>query len=875
VIDFATDPYIDFLKGKMCLARPAGFPCSLDEINPLLFGHQKAIVKWCVEGGRRAIFSAYGLGKTWIQIEIARILLVKIQEAEGRAGRALIVLPLGVRREFILAAQILGVDVHFVRRTEDVTGPGIYLTNYESVRDGRLDPSLFDVASLDEADVLRSYGSKTYQEFLTLFDTVRFRFVATATPSPNRKKELIHYAGFLGIMDTGQALTRFFQRDSTQANNLLLYPHKETEFYLWLHSWTIFLQLPSDLGFSDDGYLLPPLDIRWHEIPSRRVFGDTDRDGQMTLLADTSVGLALAAREKNESIGDRLDLVAEILDEADPDEHFLLWHTLEAERHAIEERLPRFTTVYGTQDLEERERIVGGFADGSVHDLATKPILNGAGSNFQRYCRRAIVMGVDYKAKDFMQLLHRIYRFGQTREVRIDVIYTEAERAIVQELQRKIGEHNDLAAIMTAIIREHGLNTLSTMETLARSIGVERLEVSGERYTLANNDAVLEARRVEENSVGLIVTSWPFGNHYEYTDKYEDFGHVDDNDQFFEQMDFLTPEMFRILQPGRLYCVHVKDRILFGAVTGQGVPTVSPFHAEGIFHCRKHGFQYLGMITVVTDVVRENNQTYRLGWSENAKDSTKMGVGSPEYVLLFRKPQTDRTKAYADIPVTKEKPSTYGPNGEYLPWHEKRQPVPGTGYSLARWQVDAHAFWRSSGNRQLTAEEMAQYKPDQLVKMFTDFSLGNIYDYQFHVRVGEQIASMVGVTLPTTFMSLAPGSHRPDVWHDVNRMLTLNGEQVKRIVEQHICPLQFDIVDRLITRYSNPDDLVYDPYGGLGTVPLRAIKLGRRGRSSELKTEYFLDSAYYLRREEDRLRMPTLFDLEEIGTAEQAEAKAA
>ena len=123
-------------------------------------------------------------------------------------------------------------------------------------------------------------------------------------------------------------------------------------------------------------------------------------------------------------------------------------------------------------------------------------------------------------------------------------------------------------------------------------------------------------------------------------------------------MDFLTCELLRMLKPGRLACIHVKDRVLFGSVTGEGVPTISPFHAEAIMHYRAHGFQFMGMITVVTDVVRENNQTYRLGWSENCKDGSKMGVGSPEYLLLFRKRQSDRTRSYADVPVdevTKER----------------------------------------------------------------------------------------------------------------------------------------------------------------------------------------------------------------------------
>ena len=170
---------------------------------------------------------------------------------------------------------------------------------------------------------------------------------------------------------------------------------------------------------------------------------------------------------------------------------------------------------------------------------------------------------------------------------------------------------------------------------------------------------------MDDDSVGLVVTSIPFSNHYEYTPPTKTSGHTDDNDHFWSQMDHLTPQLLRVLQPGRIYACHVKDRILFGNATGKGVPTVSPFHAEAIMHTTGHGFDYLGMITVVTDVVRENNQTYRLGWTEQCKDGSKMGVGSPEYILLFRKPQTDRTKGYADVPVVKDRSSIRGPVGRW------------------------------------------------------------------------------------------------------------------------------------------------------------------------------------------------------------------
>ena len=179
-------------------------------------------------------------------------------------------------------------------------------------------------------------------------------------------------------------------------------------------------------------------------------------------------------------------------------------------------------------------------------------------------------------------------------------------------------------------------------------------------------------------------------------------------------------------------------------------------------------------------------------------------------------------------------------------------------YTRARWQVDAHAFWRSSGNRQLTAEELATLGPDKLAKAFTAYSLSNAYDYDFHVRIGEELEARGA--LPSTFMSLAPGSHDPAVWHDINRMLTLNGSQSQKGLQNHVCPLQFDIVDRLIERYSNPGETVYDPFGGLMTVPYRAILKGRKGRASELNTGYFFDGVQYLRAAEREVSMPSLFD---------------
>ena len=825
--------YLDFLRRKIKLATFKGFKVEPAAMHEILFPHQRDIVQWAVLGGNRAIFAKFGLGKSVMQCEWLR----QIITAAGGLGP--IVCPLGVRQELIRDAAMLGITLKFVRSiTEVEDGHAFYITNYETIRDGKLDPNAFTAVSLDEASVLRSFGSKTYQEFLPLFDSVQFKLVNTATPSPNRFKELIHYAAFLGVMDSGQALTRFFQRDSEKAGNLTLYPHKETEFWLWVSSWAVFVQYPSDLGHSDEGYVLPELDVRYHEVPSDYTRAGNDRDGQALMFTDPALGLSAAAREKNDSMPGRIAKVAELV-AADPDDHFVVWHDLEAERHALQAALPDAVSVWGSLDLEERERRIVDFGDGAYRVLSTKPVIAGSGCNFQRHCHREIFAGIGFKFNDFIQAVHRCHRFQQKHRVVIDVVYSEAEREVLRSLQAKWAQHEEMVATMTEIIKKYGLNQLAMQETLARSLGIDRVEVSGDRFTVANNDCVEEAKLQPENHVDLIVTSIPFANHYEYSARYEDFGHTEDNAHFWEQMDHLTPELLRILKPGRLYCCHVKDRINFGNVTGAGIPTSSPFHAEALFHGIKHGFDYLGMITVVTDVVRENNQTYRLGYTEMCKDGSKMGVGSPEYILLFHKPQSDRSKGYADSPIKKSKAD----------------------YSLARWQVDAHAFWRSSGNRQISAEEMAGYGPAKLAKMFTDYSMENVYDYEFHVKIGEELLERQA--LPSTFMSLAPGSHNADVWHDVVRMITLNSEQSRRAVEKHVCPLQFDIVDRLIERYSNEDDLVYDPFCGLGTVPYRAILKGRRGGGSELNTAYFLDQVHYLKAAEREFSMPGLFDFED------------
>jgi hypothetical protein len=877
------DAYNDFLRAKQVAAPERGAHVEVGELNHP-FPHVRQIAEWAIRGGRRAIFSAFGTQKTAIQLLIADWIVRHEKQP------FLICAPLGVRQEFRRDSDRMGIAWKFIRQTSEIEGPGLYLTNYESMREQKIDVNQFIGASLDEASILRGFGgTKTFRSFMGMFEfneRLKYRFVATATPSPNEFIELLAYAGFLEVMDIGQAKTRFFKRDSTKADKLTIHPHKEREFWLWVSTWAIFLQHPKDLcecachlKAEDDEpgieavcascicsrYTMPEVEIRWHEVNTTHADAGHEPGGQGRLLRNAALGLSDAAREKRDSRPVRIAKLLELRAQ-NPGAHQIIWHDLESERAAIEKAIPEAVTVYGNQKLEDREKSIIEFSDGKIATLAGKPSMLGSGCNFQYHCSWAVYLGIGFKFNDFIQAWHRLVRFGQTQKVKVDLIFTEAEREIRETLLRRWEQDKEQRAIMTAIIREYGL-TANIHAKLQRAVDVERVEVSGENYTLINNDSVEECKRQPENSVGLILTSIPFSTQYEYSPSIRDFGHSDSNDHFFAQMDFLTPELYRMLQPGRVAAIHVKDRIVPGGLTGLGFQTVYPFHCQAIAHYQKHGFAYLGMKTIVTDVVRENNQTYRLGWSEQCKDGSRMGVGMPEYLLLFRKPPTDRSKGYADVPVVKSKAD----------------------YSRSRWQVDAHGFARSSGNRLLAVEDLHEVPHQRIFRLFRQFSREHVYDFEHHIALSESletcqecrhihlkptvcgqnthdscVCQCTGAgRLPVTFMLLQPQSWSDEVWSDITRMLSLNSTQAQRGAEMHLCPMQFDIAARVINQFSMPGEVVFDPFVGIGTVVQRALKLKRRGLGIELSAPYFRDALYYCEAAEKQADVPTLFDLTE------------
>jgi len=839
--------YEDFLRGKVQTGTETGF--AVDQMHPSLFGHQQDAIRWAARRGRALIAAKFGLGKTRMQVELLR-------QAHQRTGKpVLAICPLGVRHQFVVEdGPAMSVQFAYVRTDAEFEAASTpyLITNYERVRDGNITTAALGTVgavSLDEGAILGNLGTKTQDQFNMLLAEIPYRWVATATPAPNDYRQMIYFADFLDVMDAGQALTRFFGRNPDKAGDLQLMPHMEKDFWLWVASWALFVDTPSDLGYSDDGYVMPELDIRWHRITAdhEKAFEMVDQFGQRFLLKDTAAGVTQAMKEKRDSLGARVATALQIV-ESYESEQMVIWCNLNDEQSALERGLKArgitYASVHGSLAPEEQEERLYQWKDRHCRVLIAKPSMLGSGVNLQQ-AHVAIYAGLDFKFRDFIQSVHRLQRYGQTQTVELHAIHTDAEDHVVEILMGKWRQHDAMVARMRGIVQEYGLTNEALASEMRRTLGVTRQERTGHFYTIINNDCVSETMAMADNSVDEIVTSIPFGNHYEYVASLNDFGHNPSDADFWVQMDFLIPELLRVLKPGRMCCIHAKDRLLYGHQTPHGMMEVDYFTHDCARAFRKHGFVSYGEIFIPTDVVRENNSTNRLGWSENCKDSSKMGVGLSEKVLLFRKPQTDKTRSYADEPVRKD----------------KRE------YSRGRWQIDAHSLWRSNGHALETPADnpalLQGMDGSQVFNWYREWSKENPYDYHQHVAFNEAM----GDRLPAKFMLMppqAPNEYEETAWTDVLFMRTLNMSQARRRVEKHICPLPLDIVERLIVRYSNPDDLVFDPFSGIGTTGYMAVKLGRRAIGTELNSTYFEAAVKYLQDAEMERQTATLFDLDTL-----------
>jgi len=417
--------YADFLAAKKRRVNTLGRPVALNEINGDLFNWQQAIVQWAVQRGRAAIFADCGLGKTFMQLEWARL----------SAERSLILAPLSVARQTAREAVKLGTTATYVRDPDDVTEPGIYVSNYEMAH--HFDPAAFGAVVLDESSILKNVDGPTRRRLTEQFAGVPARLACTATPAPNDVAELCNHAEFLGILPRAEMLSAYFVHDE---DGWRVKGHASEPMHEWIAQWATALRRPSDLGWEDDGYQLPDLRIHPEVIDV-----DIEADGQ--LFATELGGVGGRSNVRRKTLDERCDRAIELA--SDPDEQWVVWCGLNDEADKVARAVPGAVNVQGSTAPDEKAEALEAFQDGSIRVLVTKPQIAGFGMNFQQ-CHKMAFVGLNDSYEAYYQAVRRCWRFGQQHPVDVHVVVSSLERQIVENVRRK---ENEASSTTEALIR--------------------------------------------------------------------------------------------------------------------------------------------------------------------------------------------------------------------------------------------------------------------------------------------------------------------------------------------------------------------------------------------------------------------------------------
>ncbi len=424
--------YADYVQRKLSRVPPTGIVGEVS-IPTSLFPHQRALTAWAVKRGRAAIFADTGLGKSRMQIAWA--------DAVRRETRqpVLILAPLAVAQQTVSEAAELGLTIAHCRDQAEVRDSYIVVTNYDRLH--RFDPSHFGGVVLDESSCIKHHDTKTLRTLLTAFRDTPFKLCATATPAPNDWTELGTHAEFLGICTRQEMLAEFFTHDGGDTSVWRLKGHARSIFWRWVCSWGALVRRPSDLGFDDSAYLLPPLHLHEHTV-------ETDMPTNGMLFASEAQSLSERREARRMSIADRVADCASIVN-ADS-QPWIVWCDLNAEGDALRQAIPDAVEIRGSDDADEKERRLADFAAGRIRVLVTKPSIAGFGLNWQ-HCARMAFVGVTDSFESYYQAVRRCWRFGQRRDVHVHVFASSAEGAVVANLKRK---ERDALAMAESLSKE-------------------------------------------------------------------------------------------------------------------------------------------------------------------------------------------------------------------------------------------------------------------------------------------------------------------------------------------------------------------------------------------------------------------------------------
>lgn len=616
--------YTDFLAQKAITAAPVGFDVAPDALNPALFDWQSSIVRWALRRGRSAIFSRYGTGKTLMQLEWAR----HVAEHTGHA--VLILAPLAVAQQTKREGEKFGIPVTICRSQDDTT-PGINITNYEMLR--HFEPGTFAGIVLDESSILKAYDGKTRTEIIEAFVDTPYRLACTATPAPNDHMELGNHSEFLGIMTRSEMLSMFFVHDGGDTSQWRLKGHAEKEFWRWLCSWAVMLRKPSDIGYDDTGFDLPPLNM--HQITVDVEHQEQAADGaQLYLFPVEALSLIDRRNARKVSLADRVRAAAQIVN-ANNDQ-WLVWCNLNAESKALTKAIYGATEVTGSDTNEHKEASARKFIDGTIRVLVSKPSIFGFGMNFQ-HCHKAAYVGLSDSFEELDQSIHRIHRYGQQQPCDVHIITSELEGAVVRNIERKRKDHQTMTDNMIAHMTE--LNTRSLHGGAERETTEYKTNVSGGNdWTAYLGDCVEVVRGMPENSIDYSIYSPPFQSLYTYSNSERDMGNCKGAEDFAVHFGYLITELYRTLKPGRLMSVHCMN--LPTSKTHHGYIGLQDFRGDLIRMFQRAGFIFHSEVVIWKDPVTAMQRTKALGllYKQLKKDSAMSRQGVPDYLVTMRKP---------------------------------------------------------------------------------------------------------------------------------------------------------------------------------------------------------------------------------------------
>lgn len=409
--------YTTFLESKRDVVKPVGFDVADEAINHQLFDWQRRIVQWAIKRGRAALFEDCGLGKTAQQVEWSRI----VGEHTGKP--ILILAPLAVSDQTVREGEKFGVAVTKCASQNDIR-PGVNVTNYEKL--DKFAPDGIGGIVLDESSILKAYDGKTRRCITDFSKGIDFRLCCTATPAPNDLVELCNHAEFLDIMSGKEILALFFRQDGNTTHKWRLKGHARTAFWAWMAEWSIALRRPSDIGYADDRFILPPLVMHQDTVVNDR------HDGY--LFAMEAKTLAERRQSRRDSLDARVARAAELANGSD--EQWLVWCDLNCESEMLAAAINGAVEVKGSDPDNHKENALRGFADGTVRVLVSKPSIAGFGMNFQR-CHNVEFVGLSDSYEAFYQAIRRCWRFGQTQPVNCHVICSDSDGAVVENIRRK------------------------------------------------------------------------------------------------------------------------------------------------------------------------------------------------------------------------------------------------------------------------------------------------------------------------------------------------------------------------------------------------------------------------------------------------------